>query len=195
MDRVNTREQARRWSPNQLDKRRQIVDAARTVLARDGLAGCTARSVAEAGPLTKSAIHYYFSDMDDLVDLAMAGHIDAFAARIRAAADHHRKPETRFWAVVREYLETFVEMPGTARLWYEYWIDATRKGRPAAIEHSYAQLAAIFAEHLAASGVADPDDRADTLLTYLLGAVVRQAVRPRPFTELRPRLAAISGLD
>ncbi|HEY3682037.1 MAG TPA: TetR family transcriptional regulator [Streptosporangiaceae bacterium] len=192
---MNTREEAHRWSPNQLDKRRRIVEAARTVLARDGLAGCTARSVAEAGPLTKSAIHYYFSDMDDLVDLAMAGHIDAFAARVRAAADHHRKPETRFWAVVREYLETFREMPGTARLWFEYWIDATRKGRPAAIERSHAQVAAVFAEHLAAAGVADAGDRADALFTYLLGAVVRQAVRPRPFSELRPRIALLAGLD
>jgi hypothetical protein len=35
-----------------------------------GLAACTVREVAAAGPLTKSAIHYYFyfADMDVLID-------------------------------------------------------------------------------------------------------------------------------
>lgn len=182
------------WSPNQLDKRRRIVEAARTVLARDGLAGCTARAVAGEGPLTKSAIHYYFADMDDLVDLAMAGHIDAFAARITAAADEHRAPERRFWAAVRAYLDTFQELPGTARLWFEYWIDATRKNRAAAIEKVHGQMTGIFGELLAAAGVAGPAARADAVFTYLLGAVVRQAVRPRPFTELKAQLAPIAGL-
>ena len=182
------------WSPNQLDKRRQIVEAARTVLARDGLAGCTARSVAEAGPLTKSAIHYYFADMDDLVDLAMAGHIDAFAARITAAAERHRKPELRFWAAVRAYLETFQELPGTARLWFEYWIDATRKNRVAAIEKVHGQMTGIFAGLLAATGVDDPAGRADAVFTYLLGAVVRQAVHPRAFAEVRAQVAAVAGM-
>lgn len=182
------------WSPNQLDKRRRIVEAARTVLARDGLAGCTARSVAEAGPLTKSAIHYYFSDMDDLVDLAMAGHIEAFADRLRAAAARHRKPEPRFWAVVREYLETFRTMPGTARLWFEYWIDATRKGRTSAIETAHDAVITVFAETLTAAGVPDARARADALFTYLLGMVVRQAVHPRTLTDLRPRITDLAGL-
>ena len=55
-------------TPNQRDKQRQIVEAARRVLARDGLAGCTARAVADASPLTKSAINYYFASMDEIID-------------------------------------------------------------------------------------------------------------------------------
>jgi DNA-binding transcriptional regulator YbjK len=58
-------------TPNQRDKQRQIIEAARRVLARDGLAGCTARAVARASPLTKSAMHYYFRDIDDVVDQAV----------------------------------------------------------------------------------------------------------------------------
>jgi hypothetical protein len=48
--------QRARLSPNQLDRQRQIVEAAELVPARDGVAGCTARAVADASPLTKSAI-------------------------------------------------------------------------------------------------------------------------------------------
>ena len=184
-----------RLSPNQLDKRRQIVEAARAVLARDGLTGCTARAVADASPLTKSAIHYYFADMDDLVDLAMAGHITAFVANLREAADGHEKPVDRFWAAVDDYLQTFREMPGSAQLWFEYWIDATRKGRLDPIERMHRQVIAIFAELLQAVPVDAPAQRAQTLFSYLLGTVVRQAVEPSPPDVIRAEISAICALD
>ena len=106
------------WSPNQLDKQRQIIEAARVVLARDGLAHCTARSDADASPLTKSAIHYYFSDMDEIIDAAMAGHITAFADRVRAAVDGATgSPSQRLLAAAEAYLATFRELPGGLVLW------------------------------------------------------------------------------
>ena len=55
-------------SPNQRRKRQQIVEAARRVLAEQGLAACSVRAIADASPLTKSAIHYYFADINELVD-------------------------------------------------------------------------------------------------------------------------------
>ena len=69
-------------SPNQDSKRRQIIEAARVVLARGGLSGCTARAVAEASPLTKSAINYYFASMDEIIDLAMAAHVEAMLGEV-----------------------------------------------------------------------------------------------------------------
>jgi AcrR family transcriptional regulator len=179
-----------RLSPNQLDKRRQIVEAARTVLAREGLAGCTARAVAEASPLTKSAIHYYFADMDDLIDEAMAGHIHAFVNTIREAAERHENPVDRFWAAVEAYLETFRELPSTAQLWFGYWIDATRKNRLEPIDHMHRQVITIFTEMLEAIQVDDPAKRADALFAYLLGMVMQQAVHPRPFEEIRAQITA-----
>jgi DNA-binding transcriptional regulator YbjK len=88
-------------SPNQDHKRRQIIDAARAVLARDGLAGCTARAVAEASPLTKSAINYYFSSLDEIIDLAMAAHVEAMLTALRAVAARHADPYRRLHAVIR----------------------------------------------------------------------------------------------
>jgi AcrR family transcriptional regulator len=180
-----------RVSPNQMDKQRQIVEAARAVLARDGLAGCTARAIADASPLTKSAIHYYFADMDELIDRAMAAHIDAFIGKIRKAAARHEDPVDRFWAAVAEYLDSFQEMPGAALLWFDYWIDATRKNRLEPIEQMHRDVIAIFTGMLAAIPVDDPDKRADALFSYLMGTVVRQAVQPKPFAEIRSQVAAI----
>jgi AcrR family transcriptional regulator len=184
----------KKLSPNQLEKQQQIIEAARVVLARDGLAGCTARAVADASPLTKSAIHYYFADMDDLVDRAMAGHIDAFVRNLRSAADRHEQPADRFWTVVRDYLDTFRERPSIATLWFGYWISATSKNRLAAIESMHTAVTAIFAEQLTGVGVDDPAGRADALFSYLLGTVVREAVTPRPFTELQAQISEICGV-
>lgn len=182
-------------SANQLDKQRQIVEAARRVLAEDGLAGCTARAVADASPLTKSAIHYYFSDMDDLVDRAMAGHISAFAGRIRDAAGQHDGPVDRFWAAVARYVDTFREVPNAAMLWFDYWLDALRKNRLGALDRMHREVTAFFVDLLTEIGVDDPARRGRALFRYLLGTVVEQTMDPLPFEEIQSHVAVVCGLD
>ncbi len=180
-----------RLSPNQLQKQEQIVEAARVVLARDGLAGCTVRAIADAGPLTKSAIHYYFADIDVLIDRAMAAHINAFAAGLRHVAERHDEPRARLFAVIEEYLSVFAANPNAAFLWFEYWIAAGRAQHPQAIDAMLTSLTELFAELLGPLDVDDPRARARALLSYLLGTVVQQRVRPRPFATLRADIEAL----
>ncbi|WP_158887564.1 TetR/AcrR family transcriptional regulator [Amycolatopsis anabasis] len=176
------------FSPNQLQKQEQIVEAARRVLARDGLAGCTARAIADEGPLTKSAIHYYFADIDVLIDRAMAGHINAFLASLREVAARHEDPHARLWAVLKAYLETFAERSNAAFLWFEYWVAAGRAEHPQAIDAMLRSVTGLLTELLAGLDVDDPRARARALLSYLLGTVVQQRVRPRPFATLRAEM-------
>jgi DNA-binding transcriptional regulator YbjK len=178
-------------SPNQLQKQDQIVEAARVVLARDGLAGCTVRAIADAGPLTKSAIHYYFADIDVLIDRAMAAHINTFAAELRAVAHRHEDPRARLFAVTEAYLAEFAERPRGAFLWFEYWIAAGRAQHPQAIDAMLKSITELLVELLAPLDVDDPRARARALLSYLLGAVVQQRVRPRPFAGLRGDIEAL----
>lgn len=183
-------------TPNQLGKRRQIIEAARQVLATQGLAGCTAREIAAAGPLSKSAIHYYFADMDVLIDLAMAEHVAAFEAQIRAAGDAagDGTADTRFWATVDAYRATFRDRPGVACLWFEYWIDASRKKRTEAISQMHDRVAGLFAELLRAAGASSPTERGRAVLVYLTGAIVDQTVAPRTEQRIRADIAALAGL-
>ncbi|WP_306999250.1 TetR/AcrR family transcriptional regulator [Amycolatopsis thermophila] len=183
--------QRERLSPNQLAKQEQIVEAARAVLARDGLAGCTARAIADASPLTKSAIHYYFSDTDVLVDRAMAAHVTAFLDDLRAVAARHDDPRERLWAVLEAYLGTFTAQPNSAFLWFEYWIAVGRADHPEAIEAMLRSVTELLTELLAGVGVDDPRARARALLSYLLGAVVQQRVRRRPFATLREEIESL----
>ena len=120
------------------------------LLARDGLAGCTARAVADASPLTKSAIHYYFRDIDEIVDAAVAAHLDAMLAGLREVAREHADPDERLRAVIVAYLDTFVDRPHAAFLWFEHWIAAGRRGEPASVEAMLTAVEALFDELLAA---------------------------------------------
>jgi AcrR family transcriptional regulator len=175
-------------SPNQDSKRRQIIEAARAVLARDGLAGCTARAVADASPLTKSAIHYYFRDIDEIVDQAMAGHVEALLAGLREVAGRHADPERRLRAVAQAYLDTFADKPYAAFLWFEYWIAAGRRGATGPAERMLAGVHALLAGLLADLPAGDPEGTAHALLSWLLGAVVQQNVRPLPAAAIQAEL-------
>jgi AcrR family transcriptional regulator len=193
---VSTSEsQVQHWSPTQHAKRQQIIEAAKEVIARDGVAACTARAVADASPLTKSAIHYYFDDMDQIIDGAMASHIRGCLDRIGEAVSRHERPVDRFWAGVRTYLEIFAERPNAALPWFSYWVDVGQKGRLEPIDQMHQAMIGVLRDLLAGIPVDDPPARAHALYSYLLGTLMQQAVRPLPFPELRPEIATVCRLD
>jgi AcrR family transcriptional regulator len=175
-------------SNNQRVKRAQIVEAAKEVLATQGLAACTARAVADASPLTKSAIHYYFHDIDEIVDEAMAGHVDAMLVNLRSAAEGPGEPGERLWRVVEAYLETFTERPHAAFLWFEYWVAASRRTSLDAAAGMLDKVHALLVEVL---DVPNPDEIAHQVLSWLLGTIVQQHVRPCSGEVLRQELARI----
>src|SRR6201996_4992420 len=186
-------------SPNQDSKRQQIIEAARVVLARDGLAGCTARAVADASPLTKSAINYYFASMDEIIDLAVAAHVEAMLAALRAVAARERDPYQRLHAVLRAYLDPFGDQPHAAYLWFEYWIAAARRGATVPAEAMLAAVRELLTELLAglraaAGRPADPALAASALLSWLLGTLVQQQVGPLPSATVRAEADRVLGL-
>ena len=185
-------------SPNQDRKRRQIIDAAREVLARDGLAGCTARAVAEASPLTKSAINYYFASIDEIIDLAMAGHVEAMVEALRQVAAQHPDPYQRLHAVIQGYLDTFADRPHAAFLWFEYWIAAGRRGTTGSAGAMLKAVRDLLAGLLGSLGpgpAGDLDEVAGALLSWLLGSVVQQQVHPLPPATVRAEADRILGLS
>ncbi|MCW2919903.1 MAG: TetR family transcriptional regulator [Actinomycetia bacterium] len=182
-------------SPKRRAKQHQIIEAAKEVLTRDGLAACTARTVADASPLTKSAIHYYFDDMDEIIDGAMTAHLSAFLDHVREAAARHESPADRFWAAVRAYLEMFAERPSTALLWFSYWVEAGQKSRIEPIDRMHQDVTAVLRDLLADIPVDAPTERAHALFSYLLGTVIQQAVRPLPFPALTPEIATLCHLN
>jgi DNA-binding transcriptional regulator YbjK len=183
-----------RLTPNQLDKQRQIIEAAMRVLAGQGLAACTVREIAAAGPLTKSAIHYYFADLDVLIDRAMANHVANFEANLRAAAAAAASdPPASFWNIVDAYISTFRDQPQVTRLWLEYWADASRKGRTSMIAGLNGRITALLAEHLKTAGVPRPADTAHGVFLILAGTILDQTAADAG-TRARKHIAVLTGL-
>jgi AcrR family transcriptional regulator len=184
---------ARHTADNRRARRDQIIEAARDVLARDGVAACTARAVADASPLTKSAIHYYFRDIDEIVDQAMAAHVDAMLASLRDVAGQPGDPDDRLWAVISAYLATFADKPHAALVWFEYWVTASRRHSLDAASQMLGKVHALLRGLLQDLPADNPDQTAHLLLSWLLGTVVQQHTRPTSAAALRSELTRIVG--
>lgn len=83
-----------------------------TVLRRGGLGACTAPAIADASPLTKSALHYYFADTDEIVDVAFRRLMEQFLERVQDAAAAAPDPLSTLWAATETYLRLGSGPPG-----------------------------------------------------------------------------------
>ncbi len=162
------------------DKREQIVQAAVEVLRTEGVAACTARRIADASPLTKSSLHYYFDDVQQVVDLAMARLMNEYVARISGAAAAAPDPLSAFWAAVEAFLVLGTSHPRRIpMLWFEYVITAVRRGRTDLIRQIIATGRGVFEDLLSAAGIPDPGPRARIVVAVLAGVVYEQSILPR----------------
>jgi AcrR family transcriptional regulator len=185
----------RKLSPNQLEKRQQIVDAAKRVLLRDGLSGFTSREVARESGMTKGLIHYYFETVDEIVEATMGDLLERLMARLRATGEAHADPTERFWAVIEDYVAAFAEEPGLTLLWFDYSIQEIRGGQVAKVKRIQDGLIDLLSELIGEAGVPEADARARTLFSYVVGTLVRQEVDAQTFEKLRPEIAMLSRME
>ena len=181
-------------SPNSLDKQRQIIDAAKRVLVRDGLDACTARAIADASPLTKSAIHYYFDSVEKIVDEAMTALLDEALEHMRQSGTRAADPADRFLAMAQDYLHTFAEPPGYAVLWLAYWAQVAQQGRTDTIRRFQSAISEMLAEALRDAGVEDPQVGARAAFSYLVGATIRMEADPATFDQVISELSRLCGI-
>jgi AcrR family transcriptional regulator len=183
-------------SPNQREKQRQIVVAAKVVLLRAGLAGCTARVLADESAFSRSAIHYYFSSMEEIVDAAMASHLHDFVADLRATAAGVDDPVARFWAVTERYHLALGEQPERTMLWFDYSIACVRAGRPEPAVAIEVALSEVLAGLLKDCRVKDWKVRSEAVLAFMIGTTLRRVLHPgSPVRDVRQQLAGISGIS
>ena len=116
-------------SPFQAKLRHSLGRQVRHGMGTRGLAGCTVRAVADASPLTKSAVHYYFETIEEIIDAAMAGLLADFLDHLRTANSTHTNARARLTAVIEQYLGAFATQPGYATLWLGYFVTSAQAGR------------------------------------------------------------------
>jgi hypothetical protein len=118
-------------------------------------------------------------------------HVDAMLEHLREEANRITDPDARLWAVISAYLATFADKPHAAFLWFEYWVDAGRRAALDAVDRMLGKVHAFLLDLLDDLAPNNPDETAHALLSWLLGTVVQQHVRPRPAAALRQEINAI----
>jgi AcrR family transcriptional regulator len=182
-------------TPNQEARREALVDAAVMVLASQGVGACSARTIAEASPLTKSALHYYFGDVGEIVDLAFRRLMGDFVDRVEKAAADQTDPVAALWAAVETYLRLGADRPGRVpMLWFEYHVDSIRRGDTATITALTDRTQTLLGRLVAATGVADPAARAEVLFSALIGTVVRDTMHHSEVPAVLDDLAVALGM-
>lgn len=97
-----TRRQQRR---NQ--SREEILDAARQVLLRNGIAGTTLDAVAKEVGVSKAALYYYFPSKDALFFELIFGNLESQARAVRDAVERADSGADALAAIIRESVKTF----------------------------------------------------------------------------------------
>jgi AcrR family transcriptional regulator len=98
--------------------REEIVDAARRVLLRDGLAATTLDAVAKEVGLTKAALYYYYPSKDALLFEVVFATLEAQSRAIHEAVTDAKGGGDALRAIVRETVHLFASRLDDFRLTY-----------------------------------------------------------------------------
>src|SRR5579864_4566776 len=99
--RLARRERRRDWS------RTEILDAARRVLFRSGVAATTLNAVAKEVGVSKTALYYYFPSKDALLFELVFGALETQAQAVHDAVEKTNDGGEALRAIVRETVNAF----------------------------------------------------------------------------------------
>ncbi len=100
-----TRQARRQQRRNQ--SREEILEAARRVLLRKGIAGTTLDAVAKEVGVSKAALYYYFPSKDALFFELVFGNLESQARAVHDAVERADSGAAALAAIVRESVTTF----------------------------------------------------------------------------------------
>jgi AcrR family transcriptional regulator len=184
------------WSPNQNAVRARIAQAAGTLVARDGIAACTVRAVADEAMLTKSTVHNYVRDANELVDLAVRAFLDRLAEQVRSGMQKLPEGPGSLFLLVRMFTNREDRSVGLEdrTLWAAYTAHAFRRGAHDELIACFDIFSELFETAMGRCGVDAPRERARSIYHYLLGATQRHMVQPLSNDEIALAVSALSTL-
>jgi AcrR family transcriptional regulator len=202
---IPSRRTSEDWSPNQLAKRDAIIRATSKLMSREGVRACTSRAISATSELSTSALHYYFRDTSEILDLAFRHITERFFDKLSRAAAAEAKPLDALWATATAYLQSGSEWheddprlnERTAQapmLWFEFQAESLRTGDLTTVRELSARGLALFETLVKAAGIASPMRAAQVLYSTLLGASIRDSLFHRPVHEVLAEISVALSL-
>lgn len=193
-------ETAPTWTPNQQAARTKIIGAAAELIAEQGLGACTIRAVADRSGLTKSTVHYYFDDSNELIDLSVNEIFQRMGRYARQGVADADDASGAVEFLVRLFMGRARTPPDLkfheSMLWPAYTAHAWKRGARHSILQGLEPLRGAFELALTRADVPSGDaaERANSVHNYLLGAMVRNMIEPMNRDEVARAVSALSGL-
>lgn len=177
-------------------RRAALLDAAVLVIAEQGVAGATHRSIAARAGMPTSTTSYFFSSLDDLIAAALhmvgdriVARVDAVTAQVAGAELGPRESIDRFVDAVMSEPE-----PDTVAQ-FEIYLECAR--RPQLQETAHQIMASIergAEASLRALGIARAEERAPMVVALLDGLALHRHARPRGAADRRVITEALYAL-
>jgi DNA-binding transcriptional regulator YbjK len=163
----------------------QILRAALTVIARDGVAGVTHRTVAEEAGVPLGSLTYYFASKQDLLRAALRLHVREDVGRLRALTDALLSSGATGTEVVDAFIAQFDGgTPDVAQ--FELYLEAARDPELAEVAaeslRAYQDVAELA---LRAAGVIEPAAVAGMVVATIDGIGVHRAAAVDQAPDLR----------
>jgi TetR/AcrR family transcriptional regulator, fatty acid metabolism regulator protein len=129
-----------------VDKRRQILDAAVRVFARQGFHTCRVSDIADEAQVAYGLVYHYFSSKEQILDTLFLERWDLMLAAIAEADAAREAPREKLYAIASFIVDSYRRDPELMKV---IIVEVTRAantfGRThlAKIRDAYAQIAAI----------------------------------------------------
>ena len=141
------------------DRRRELVEAALRVMARDGVAAATTRAITTEAGMTQSRFHYCFRSkaelLHEVVETMVRNQVTSVLGAVRVGIGHDVR--TNLHTALEAYCQHLVDNPDRHRLSYELTQYALRTpGLERLAAEQYQAYLAGAAEVLGALGATDP---------------------------------------
>ncbi|MFI8961684.1 TetR/AcrR family transcriptional regulator [Streptomyces sp. NPDC053493] len=142
------------------ERRRQLVEAAVRVMARDGVARTTTRSICAEAGVSLSVFHYCFDSKQELLEAAIGAITGNYVSRVMSAVEPRATLRETVRAALGSYWDHVVAHPAEHMLTYELTQYALRE---AGFEHlaraqyeQYVASAAVLVEQVCAVRAVTP---------------------------------------
>ncbi len=155
-----------------LRRRRQIIDAATSVMEREGFHRTSMAAVAEAAGISVGLIYQYVEDKEDLLLIVLTDVLEDFRTGLRAATDGIEDPIERLRAVFAAYVGVLDRRRSALLLAYRETGTLPPAGRRKVMDAERTKLAPFLAaiDDAVALGLLEVDDRRLTAYHLIMSA-------------------------
>lgn len=176
--------------------RMQILEAARTLLARPGFRGVTLDQIAETTGISKSSILWHFGTKEDLLLEVLDGVTRDLVGSYRQSYPDSLPPAEKMRLFFRDYARLMEQIPESGTVFFGMIFDAERintiRDR---VQQMYREYRQMVVHHLSTPAFPVSEELAAGVVALLDGVFIQWYLDPRRMDMGKAFASVVSGLE